>query len=1328
MFTTCQLRTLQVALSVLLTGGALLAQTLLTDWPEPNGPVHAIVEDTAQGVVFVGGGFTTVGRSLSTGTPVDRTTGEPIPGHPQLDNGSAFVAADGIGGWYMAGDFTSVAGQPRNRIAHVLSDGTLGALGSNEDSGFDNGSVHDLEYVDGRLFVIHLGRPNGVSSTANYTGPLDLVTGEPLWSQPPTNGTIRAVVPAGDGGWYIGGSFTHVGGVRREGLARVSANGAVHPWDPKLNGSVKSLSLVAGHLYVGGCFTRFMGAARSTFAAFDIDTEELLPVSTTFGGMNGIPCETYAPDRVIDLGEYRYVRGGFDMLNGAFPVSGRGWIDADSGYTVTPPIELDGVIDDVVAFDDRYLLLGTFTTMNGEPRNGSALVDGSNLQVLPDLWTIEGGEVQGGALEQGVLYLRGTFTAVNGEPRSGLAAWDTESGTLLPWAPQVDGPVRYMSTRGSAVYVLGSFTQVNGEVRSGSAALDANTASVLPWTSGRPNQSMPFSVSHSGLFLGVSMLGPDQGTAYRMIALDAGTGEQVAWPVTFANQTSTGGMVLYDIEPVGEHVFVSGIFSHVNGVPRASVAMLALSDASLAPFSVQLSNSAQVRKMSAFGEMIALCGLFTTVNGVSQRLLAFVTATEGTLLPFTASFQGSSLSSVRDVLLDGDTLYVVGDFNLVNGEIRHDLAIFRWSTAELLPYGSLIGGYNDWLIWLSRGGIERSGDTIVVYGPFTSVSSIGSSADPQAASGVFSFLRSTGQLLPGVAVSSGEVWDLELIGNKVLLGGRIRWLQGPARAGVAALALNDGALLPITINVQGTVHAMALSEGYLYLGGPFTAVNGSPVFGVARVNALTGALVPFAQPIAWGGNQYAFEVHDGRLFMGTATGMRVHNAVSGAQLPWNWSTNGAVQALDRWGDRLYVGGSFTSIGGVPRARSAAINILADVLLPWLPTVDAPVVCLSAGEMGVAMAGPTVGGLLVVDGSTGVPLPVYRPLTDVTLPRYHVLGSHDDLLIAADPGTFWNNSYSTSSTHGYHLPSGGRVLYAMPGTFNAGTLNQYTSIAALQAINVTEDRIYMGGVYASIGAQYRHNLAVFSRPIQPLVQLDLRASLGGVPQQNGLLNDALRTQNLLPRQEPNTGLGFPQQLFGGGEGAEAPVFAVSDSTAVVDWVLVELRNASDPTEVVATRNGLLRRDGRVVDVDGRSALSFPLTAGPYHVALHHRNHLGAMTAAPVGLTSVITTVDLRVDPGYGTEGQQSVSGTNALWPGDATGDGVVKYAGAGNDRDAVLLRLGGASPTSILSGVYDVHDINLDGTIRYTGANNDRDIILQTIGGAVPTAVRVGQVP
>jgi hypothetical protein len=71
---------------------------------------------------------------------------------------------------------------------------------------------------------------------------------------------------------------------------------------------------------------------------------------------------------------------------------------------------------------------------------------------------------------------------------------------------------------------------------------------------------------------------------------------------------------------------------------------------------------------------------------------------------------------------------------------------------------------------------------------------------------------------------------------------------------------------------------------------------------------------------------------------------------------------------------------------------------------------------------------------------------------------------------------------------------------------------------------------------------------------------------------------------------------------------------------------------------------------------------------------------------------------------------------------------VKYSGVNNDRDPVLVAIGGSVPTNVVSGVYSPLDINLDGQLRYAGANNDRDIILQTIGGTVPTAVKVQQLP
>ncbi len=70
---------------------------------------------------------------------------------------------------------------------------------------------------------------------------------------------------------------------------------------------------------------------------------------------------------------------------------------------------------------------------------------------------------------------------------------------------------------------------------------------------------------------------------------------------------------------------------------------------------------------------------------------------------------------------------------------------------------------------------------------------------------------------------------------------------------------------------------------------------------------------------------------------------------------------------------------------------------------------------------------------------------------------------------------------------------------------------------------------------------------------------------------------------------------------------------------------------------------------------------------------------------------------------------------------------MKYTGADNDRDPVLVTIGGTVPTNTVSG-YLPADVNLDGTVKYTGVRNDRDPILLTIGGTVPTAVRVQPLP
>ena len=241
----------------------------------------------------------------------------------------------------------------------------------------------------------------------------------------------------------------------------------------------------------------------------------------------------------------------------------------------------------------------------------------------------------------------------------------------------------------------------------------------------------------------------------------------------------------------------------------------------------------------------------------------------------------------------------------------------------------------------------------------------------------------------------------------------------------------------------------------------------------------------------------------------------------------------------------------------------------------------------------------------------------------------------------------------------------------------------------------------------------------------------RVFLGGAwPSGGTTMNDGLRSGGLIPLTAPYAAMGYSYTGSHGPATTTANVLVVTGPNAIVDWVVVELRSATTPATVVASRPALVQRDGDVVAPDGVSTLTFNSPPGNYHVAVKHRNHLGVMTAAPRALSGTPASIDmtLAATAAYGTNARQNVSGTMVLWPGDVNFDGTARYTGSGNDRDPVLQAIGGSTPTNVVTSTYSSRDINLDGTIRYTGANNDRDIILQTIGGTVPTAVRVGQVP
>ncbi len=108
---------------------------------------------------------------------------------------------------------------------------------------------------------------------------------------------------------------------------------------------------------------------------------------------------------------------------------------------------------------------------------------------------------------------------------------------------------------------------------------------------------------------------------------------------------------------------------------------------------------------------------------------------------------------------------------------------------------------------------------------------------------------------------------------------------------------------------------------------------------------------------------------------------------------------------------------------------------------------------------------------------------------------------------------------------------------------------------------------------------------------------------------------LSINELVPTTEPFSAAGYAHK----GGGGESTTIAKIGANDIVDWMLVELRDANDPSIIVATRSALLRKDGQIVDTDGVSAVAFPkVSPGDYYISVRHRNHLGIMTSAPVNL--------------------------------------------------------------------------------------------------------------
>jgi len=254
------------------------------------------------------------------------------------------------------------------------------------------------------------------------------------------------------------------------------------------------------------------------------------------------------------------------------------------------------------------------------------------------------------------------------------------------------------------------------------------------------------------------------------------------------------------------------------------------------------------------------------------------------------------------------------------------------------------------------------------------------------------------------------------------------------------------------------------------------------------------------------------------------------------------------------------------------------------------------------------------------------------------------------------------------------------------------------------------------------------LACAENDVAVMREIKIKAFLQGAFNGNtGKMSNQLRRKGFIPLTEPYTGLpSFVHFGEGGGETTTVAALSVSGDDAIVDWVFLELRSASDAKTIITTRAGLIQRDGDIVEVDGVSTLQFMVPDERYYIAVKHRNHLGVMTREPVDFSAEESILVDFSDPNmatYGTNAQTKINETMTLWGGNANPDKHIILAGGGlglPDRDMIFfdifLSLWFANPdtpityNSVLQGYYG-SDTNLDGKVKYQGPSNDIDAII-----------------
>ncbi|MFO0448540.1 MAG: choice-of-anchor D domain-containing protein [Pseudomonadota bacterium] len=608
-----------------------------------DGIVNAVVQDA--NYVYIGGSFDYVGPNASNFAKITTSSVQPDVSYPAVNGEVSGVVPDGVGGYYMFGDFTQVGPYARNGLAHIKNDKSL-----------------DLAWNPPAL-------SNSVAST---------------------NVIINRVL-ADPSGIYVCGKFTHVGSVPRINIVRLltSTGQPDASWNANANDAFPTLTAGCNDMVINGNDFYVTGNFTAIGSGTPLARQYLAKLNKTTGACIGAFNYTlgFVMYKMIYDGGFIYgTSASVYKLDATTGASAPGYIvPAISGASINQ-INSDGA--------GNLYAGGTFTSLGGQTVSGGAKINMTTGSVNPS-WnpaftSPNGILITKIIIQGGFAYFGGSFSnASNNTNANRLVRFNTTTGALdATWLPNPNHVVNDFAVNGSDIALGGKFSSVGGIQRRGVARINKATGQAdAGWNANATIVGTNFNVDvksialdGSSVYISGAFTIP-AGPGY-LAKLNNTTG---AFDPAFSAPlvVSSFGNYIYKLLVIGNSLYAGGQFgmqtgnTSIRGLVKIDKNTGATQAFSHTATSANLS-AALVRSLAYDGTWLYVGGNHLDYGAASRRWLYRINPNTGAVDPAWNTNLVTTLppggDGITDIEVIGSDIYVCGYFTSIGGQTRHQIA------------------------------------------------------------------------------------------------------------------------------------------------------------------------------------------------------------------------------------------------------------------------------------------------------------------------------------------------------------------------------------------------------------------------------------------------------------------------------------------------------------------------------------------------------------------------------------------------------------------------------------------------------------------------------